>query len=179
MNTYFIPKWDHYSSLTEIIPQIPAPPGIHNGAVVMTGKFIITSSCKYDLSRIKQCATDTNKLCGFGYGWLPNSHKNWSIRIGWRVSSAGRLVLSLYSYVNGKRTIKPIGTHTTFKFDTEYNFEIKNDLIKKEAVVTIGNFSTSIPFNKLPEFGYVLKPYFGGDCTSPQDMYINLTYSLS
>jgi hypothetical protein len=179
MNTYYIPEGDHYSSLIPAIPQIPTPPGFHNGATLMTGKFNITSSCKYDFSNVKPCVNDTNKLCGIGYGIWPNSHHIWSIRIGWRVNSTGKLILNLYAYVDGKRVVVNVGTGRSFNFDTEYEFSIKNDLLNKLAVVTINGLTVSIPFSKSPTAGYVLKPYFGGDCDAPQDMYIKLVYNVS
>jgi len=178
MTRYFIPWGDNWASMITSIPGIPQPAGIHFGATHMSGKFVVESSCKYDFTAIAACVNDTNKLVGFGYGLYPNAHHKWSIRIGWRCVANDKLILSLYAYVNGKRVIVNLGTGRTFKFDTEYDFTITNDTVNKKAIVTIGTYIASIDFNYNPSWGYVLKPYFGGDCTAPHDMYLKVDYNI-
>lgn len=177
MAIYLIPKGDHYSSLIPSIPQIPVPPGLHNGMTRMSGSVKFAKDCFYNFGAIPNCTNDVNKVVGFGYGLWPNAHQVWSIRLGWRVNTNGRLVLLLYAYVNGTRVEKRIGLASSFTLDQWYDFEILNDTFSKVAVVKVGGFEATIPFNKQPTAGYTLKPYFGGDCPAPQDMHIELTYN--
>jgi len=177
MSLYKISKGSHYANILPEIPGIPTPPGFHLGTTFLSGTIEFDESCKYNFSTITECATDINKAIGFGYGWLPNAHHKWSIRIGWRVDPAGRLLLYNYSYVNGKRVAKLIGTKTSYKFNTEYSFAIQNDIILKVASIRIGDYSMGVTnFNKNPEAGYILKPYFGGECTAPHDMNLEIKY---
>lgn len=179
MNTYLIPKGDNYSSLIPAIPQIPTPPGVHFGTTKIFGKIKFNSSCKYNLSNQPICVNDTNKAVGFGYGLWPNAHHTWSIRLGWRVNTSGKLILVNYSYVNGKRIEMIIGDRNSFKFDTVYDFVITHDTVTKKAIVTVGDYTTVITnYTARPSTGYILKPYFGGDCPAPHDMRIELEYTI-
>lgn len=164
---YTICKNNHFSTVI---------PSIHLGITEMYGTFNISSSCKYDLSDKPICSKDTNKLIGFGYGLSLNAHKKWSIRIGWRVVT-NNLLLFLYVYKNGVRTITRLAYPKTFKFDTDYNFQIINDRATNTATVKIGDYFISIPFDKSVSAGAVLKPYFGGDCAAPHDMYMTVNYT--
>jgi hypothetical protein len=163
---YTISKGNHYSCII---------PTIHLGVTEMYGTFNIDSSCKYDIAN-PICSKDTNKLIGFGYGLGLNAHKKWSIRIGWRVVT-GNLLLFLYVYKNGVRTITRLGYPKTYKFNTDYNFQIINDRATNTATVKIGDYSISIPFDKSPCSGALLRPYFGGDCTAPHNMYMTINYA--
>lgn len=165
MSLYTIEKGEHYF--------LPVP-SIHSGKVELFGTIRFDSSCKYDLSGVPNCKNDTNKAIGIGYGLWPNSHHTWSIRLGWRVNN-GKLILVHYSYINKKVTNIVIGRN--FKFDTDYTFSIINDRVNKTATVRVGDLSVTVPFDKAPEYGYILKPYFGGDCSAPHHMEIDLTYT--
>lgn len=177
MNTYYIPKGDHYSSLIKAIPEIPTPPGMHLNKSVMTGVIKFKQDCLYNLRAYPTCVTDTNKAIGFSYGLWVNAHHLWSIRLGWRINSNDKLILVLYAYVNGKRVEKRIGFANSFQLETEYPFEIINNTITKTASIKVADHEAVIPFNKQPTAGYILKPYFGGNCPAPQDMHIELTYN--
>lgn len=177
MATYLIPKGDHFSSLIPTIPGIATSPGLHTGKTILSGTVKFKKSCFYDLSSQPLCVNDTNKVIGFGYGLWFNSHQLWSIRLGWRINTNGKLILLLYAYVNGKRIEKRIGFANSFQLETEYPFEIINDRFIKSAIVKVADMEAIIPFDKQPSAGYILKPYFGGDCPAPQDMHIELTYN--
>tara|TARA_R110000868_G_scaffold106128_4_gene291198 strand:+ start:6727 stop:7233 length:507 start_codon:yes stop_codon:yes gene_type:complete len=151
-------------------------PSIHTGISEMYGTFNIDSSCKYDLAHKPICSKDTNKLIGFSYGLTLSSHKKWAIRIGWRIVS-NNLLLFLYVYKNGVRTITRLGYPKTFKFDTEYNFQIINDRETNTATVKVGDHFISIPFDKPITWGVILKPYFGKDCPAPHNMHIDINYT--
>lgn len=177
MSIYKIPQGDHYANILPEIPAIPVPPGFHLGTTFLSGTIRFDETCKYNFSAIDECKTDINKAIGFGYGWYPNAHHKWSIRLGWRVDLSGRLLLYNYSYVNGKRITSLIGIKTSYKFNTEYTFAIQNDTFGDKAIVRVGEFSATIDnFNKNPEWGYILKPYFGGECSAPHDMIIEIKY---
>ena len=177
--TYTIKKGSHDSTN-------PLMYGFHSGIDKLKGTIKFHSNCKYDLTNEPICVNDTNKAIGFGYGVLPYSHQKWSIRLGWRCNSSGKLILVNYSYVNGQRVEQRIGLANTFQWDTEYEFEIINDQINKLATVRVGTEVISIPFfynerdkdgnyiptAKKPVSGYYLHPYFGGDCSAPHDMNI-------
>ena len=168
MSLYTISEGDHYASI------MPSP---HMGITRLTGTVKFKDSCKYDFSNVFPCKNDTNKLVGIGYGLWPNSHHVWSIRIGWRVNSVGDLIILFYTYVNGKVINIKIGTSKSFKFETEYSFEIINDRLNRKAIIKFADFEMSCPFDKIPNAGYILKPYFGGQCEAPHDMNIELTYN--
>jgi hypothetical protein len=164
---YQISKNCHYASWW---------PTIHIGITEIYGTFTIDSSCKYDLSDNIICSRDTNKIIGFSYGLGIEDFKKWSIRIGWRVTN-GNLLLFLYVYNNGVRTITRLGYPKTFKFDVEYPYQIINDRDTNKAIIIIGNHSLFVPFDKIPAWGYVLKPYFGGECPAPENMFIDLEFT--
>lgn len=163
---YTIFKHDHYSRLI---------PSIHTGICEMYGTFTIDSSCKYNTPDNPVCSKDTNKLIGFSYGLKLDSHKQWSIRIGWRVVN-NNLLLFLYIYKNGIRTITRLGYPKTFKFDTEYSFQIFNDRATNTASIKIGDHFICVPFDKAPQWGTILKPYFGGECKAPHNMHFDIEY---
>lgn len=166
MSLYQINEGDHYASI------MPSP---HMGITKLTGTVKVKKNCKYDFSNVAPCKNDANKLIGIGYGLWPDSHHNWSIRIGWRVNEKGKLIILFYTYVNGKIVNIKIGT--SFLFETEYPFEIINDRVNKLAIIKFGEFELSCPFDKEPIAGYILKPYFGGQCEAPHDMNIELNYN--
>lgn len=178
---YTIKKGSHDSTLL---------PSFHNGISSLKGTIKFHSNCIYDLTSQPICVNDTNKAVGFGYGILPNSHHKWSIRLGWRCNLSKKLILVLYAYVNGVRVEKRIGLSNTFKWDTEYEFEIINDFNNRLATIRVGTEIASIPFyynerdsqgnyiptGKKPTMGYYLFPWFGGDCTATQDMNIEIKF---
>lgn len=176
MVKYIIPKGDHYSNLIASVPSIPEIPGLHAGIKVMEGKIKFDASCKYG-PMAKPCTNDVNKAVGFGYGLWPNAHQKWSMRLGWRTNIGGKLILVLYAYVNGQRVNINIGARDTFTFNEEYSYKIENDTFNKLGIIQVEDVLTAVDFNKTPEPGWILKPYFGGDCTAPQDMLIELSYN--
>jgi len=157
---YTICKNDHYSSLM---------PKIHFGIKSINGKIKFNKDCDYTLTD-PTCINDINKAYGFSYG----NHNKWSIRLGWLVENH-KIKLFNYIYANSIRKSKRIGTSTTyFEFDTWYNFEITYNDMDKLATIKINNYITSLPFNIPATIGYYLKPYFGGNCSAPQDMTIEI-----
>ena len=168
MSLYQINEGDHYASI------MPSP---HMGITKLTGTVKFKENCKYDFSNVAPCKNDANKLVGIGYGLWPNSHQIWSIRIGWRFNDTGQLIILLYAYVDGQRVNLKIGTSKSFKVETIYPFEIINDRLNRKAVIKFAEFELSCPFDKEPIAGYILKPYFGGQCEAPHDMNIELNYN--
>lgn len=166
MSLYKISEGDHYASI------MPSP---HSGITRLSGTIKFKSNCLYDFSNVFPCKNDANKAIGIGYGLWPNSHHVWSIRLGWRVNNS-KLILLFYTYVNGKIVNIRIGEGKTFTFETDINYEIINDRVNKLAIIRANGIEVSCPFDKAPNAGYILKPYFGGQCEAPHDMNIEITY---
>ena len=110
---------------------------------------------------------DINKLIGVGY--LPTHHKH-SARFGWRYNKVkDKIELHAYCYVNGLRI-------TQFMCDVNIGSRIKISIRidTNKYVFDAGSFETSIVHNNNHQFQYLLKPYFGGNKTAPQNMTIEI-----
>ncbi len=178
MSLYRISKNSHYSNLIPQVPYVPTPPGVHNGATNLFGEIKFKSNCKYIFPNDSVCKTDINKAIGIGYGLMPNAHHNWSTRLGWRVKNNKYLILFNYCYVNSQRISEKLGDDLSFKFDVFYPFSIVVDTVQKRVIMTIGEYESIIEgFTKVPTMGYILKPYFGGNCVAPHDMDIEINYA--
>ena len=111
--------------------------------------------------------TDINKLFGISFGY----HHTNSARIGWRyVPKFDKIELTTYCYVDGERIKeKSLGF---IEFGKTYLVQILSttDLVRfvldgsvraEEKVSSVG-------------ISYPLSLYFGGNCTAPHNMYIDL-----
>lgn len=133
----------------------------------------------------KECAyklTDNfdqvNKLFGFSQGF---HHWN-SARIGWRCTDGENIELLAYSYINGKRIIKPM---IKCKTETWVFCNIQNKPTKYVfKALTPNNQSITVSIDKdrklsiysfFKLFIYRLFPYFGGKISAPHDMSLCLT----
>jgi hypothetical protein len=116
-------------------------------------------------------------LFGLSYGY---HHRN-SARFGWRSTLDGKIEILAYVYRNGKRVneweediyIETIEPNKDYIFelsviDGNYTFLIKSGDSKKLLGVSI------VEAGRLFPLGYYLNPYFGGDETAPQKMYLTL-----
>lgn len=165
MSTYTICKGCNYSTII---------PSFHSGIKSLKFKIKFDSSCNYELSDIT-CIKDINKAYGFSYG---NHHTN-SIRLGWRVGKNAYEInkLELFGYVYNNKAVKSKkvgGSKIFFEFDTWYDVELTHDQVSNLAVIKVNTYSVSIPYTAIPDIGYYLKPYFGGNCKSPQTMKIEI-----
>jgi hypothetical protein len=154
--TYTIKEGAHYCSGASV-------GGLHTGMRYMGRNVRFHVDCLYALDN-PNCTDDLNKLFGFSYGY----HHSNSVRIGWRCKD-GQIALFAYCYRNGRVTtkflkyVKPLNHYacTIYVGDGYVRFNI-ND---KEVYVTL---------QYAPCAGYLLYPYFGGDCPASQDMNIDL-----
>jgi hypothetical protein len=129
-----------------------------------------TNSCAYSLPPEDQ--EDTNKLFGFSNGM----HHNNSARFGWYYLN-NKIQLLAYFYNNKQRN----STHITslelnkpyqlclIAHKDYYEFVVESDY----AVVAL----IEVPKTTKNKLGYKLWPYFGGNNTSPQDIYIHMTHT--
>lgn len=159
MRTSTIKKDRHYSNFS--LPKL----------FFSTKKIVRTiecESCRYDLQSEDQL--DTNKL--FSIGYLP-SHQFNSVRFGWRYDlSSAKMEIIAYWYKEKTRYIEPmllvdIGARYTYSITIE----------KDKHLLTVTDSTSRLLATKEIQlskrlFGYYLKPFFGGNRTSPQQMTI-------
>lgn len=132
------------------------------------GKRNWTWKCKFDSSSqyTPDAEGDTNKLIGVGF--LPGHHKC-SVRIGWRWVG-GKVELSSYTYVDGKRLIQ----HISYVMPGQ-EFTAEIGLYGKQFLVCIDGICVGTIAGRTPWFSYGLWPYFGGQATAPHEMKISIT----
>lgn len=166
---FTIKKGNHYST----------PPHIrfHFGITKLKFKFRFSKDCLYPINNTDDL--DINKLYGFSHAW---HHKN-SLRLGWIPSptQTGRIELYKYCYNYGKRIpdYLPIAV-----VDAESWYEASISIDEVFGLVTFiisdpeRNLTLAISSSmyRCPQFkwGYMLKPYFGGDHVAPHDMSISI-----
>lgn len=136
----------------------------------------MTFYCEFDDSALYNDTSedrfDVNKLFGFSLGL---HHVN-SYRFGWNVLD-GKIHIYAYSYINSKRVIDEI---CVIENNKKYKFiiNIKNG----KAIFTIvdDNYNLKQVIQLAPSkkiFGYHLWPYFGGNKTAPNDIFIKFNKS--
>lgn len=138
----------------------------------LAAKVLFTRSCVYDIGIEDQA--DINKL--FGIGYFPSHHKN-SVRFGWRyVIELDAMEIMAYWYSKGERKWQ----HICFiSLEKEYLYilnilEVGHTLDVYDNTKKIGNFVVSDVGGR--DFGYLLRPYFGGNQTAPHDMEIKIEW---
>jgi hypothetical protein len=123
------------------------------------------SSCIYK-TLLSENQWDINKL----YGFADNNalHHQFSARFGWRWSE-GALRLFAYTYNNGERTSKELGT-------IPIGEEVKCAIAVngEQYVFSVDDRSATMPrqSSTTTAKGYQLYPYFGGDETAPHEVRI-------
>lgn len=144
--------------------------------------------CKFDENcwypKQNKDSYDLNKLTGFSFGF--NHLKN-SVRIAWVPSfeEQGSIHLYLYFYENGRRWFKYI---TTVKVEEEFVVNINHSKmlhsdqegvwdVRYMAFVVINTNNQNVVMKevwepKIKKFGFLLKPYFGGNNRAPRKMKI-------
>ena len=166
MKVYSIHKGNHRSGLY-FKP--------HYNLRELTYDVMFTDSCIYQLDKVNQF--DINKLFGLSYGY----HHTNSVRFGWRsVGYAGNKIdIVAYCYVNGQR-VKDIGRHTFLTMiQTNKLYTLKIETLPTKYTLSVSDKDgliahKSISHSTLPNWGYHLFPYFGGDCVAPHDINIIL-----
>jgi hypothetical protein len=126
-------------------------------------------NCQYDIGMPDQL--DVNKLIGFS---LSSNHHDNSVRFGWR-SHGDNIVIYSYSYTQGSRIVKEIGS---VKLGEEFVVYLRQE--GKDFVYGFHTqnakpreFRLKMPDNVRPT--YMLWPYFGGNQTAPHRMKISLS----
>lgn len=138
----------------------------------LAAKVVFTNSCAYNIG-IKDQA-DINKL--FGIGYFPSHHKN-SVRFGWRyVIELDAIEMFAYWYSNKERK----SHHLCFvSLEKEHLYilnimEIGHTLTIYDNTKTIGSFVIGDVLGR--SFGYLLRPYFGGNQKAPHDIEIKIDW---
>lgn len=139
-----------------------------------------TESCKYNLKTEDQY--DWNKLIGVSLGLIgPRGHRNpvhWnSVRFGWRYNvQSDAFEISAYCYRNGIRLDTPV--IATFFSNQSFSAEVISDDIAKRVHLRVNGkvlYSYEVPDGAkvgMSSWGWLLKPYFGGNRKSPHKMVI-------
>ena len=160
-----------------------------------------SQSCWYDPSEGWNVEKDWNKVVGWSLGflpkllpgkpwykpssWVPAHHWN-SIRL---VSRAGgtlsdpTMELALYTYHKGVRTILPLHTSYQLGEDLEVTMTIQDSgaslasaCYRDGGTSRSGRLCTEKMFPRTDgTFGYLLKPFFGGNHPAVHDMVIEVT----
>lgn len=114
---------------------------------------------------------DENKLFGVSF-FIP--HKN-SARISWRWDDAiSAFVLSAYTYIDGKREIKPIcQCHANRWYKCSISIS-KHATWIFSVIDDAGNTTGHYCSGKRTFFALLLGLYFGGNKTAPHDMWISI-----
>lgn len=132
--------------------------------------IVFTESCRYNLNNGDQA--DINKLVGIGY--FPSHHTN-SVRFGWRyVTDLDAMEIMAYWYSNKERK----WDHVCFvSLEKEYQYILNitekfHMLSVYDGTNLVGDFE--IEDVKPKSFGYLLRPYFGGNQKAPHDMTVKI-----
>ena len=167
VKTYHIKKGKHFAG------------GLHFGftfkkSVKFRASF--AESCLYDLKTVDNY--DINKLFGFSTTWF---HHKQSARVGWRCLDGEHIQLLTYSYNDSKRAIEEADllgevvpnqwfTCEIIDLEDSYEYRFSYEFDTEKRFITGRDKKQSDWFL----FHYLLFPYFGGNCTAPQDMKIYL-----
>ena len=137
----------------------------HTGKTEQTYKVKFSRSC-LALHGIQKCDGDWNKLFGWSYGL----HQTNSLRLAWK-SLNGKIRIGWYVYEGGKAKYDGFAS---VDVETETVMSISHDKKLKMVVFVCGDKSVTINYSKSPSWGYNLNPYYGGDCSAPVNMQIEL-----
>jgi hypothetical protein len=131
------------------------------GSTELVHKVTFTESCRYDIGAEQ---ADVNKL--FGIGYLPHHHRN-SVRFGWRYQHAGGMVEVLaYWYHEGSRMFIPMGL---VSIGTPHVYVMRRHENMHQLYLDKTLLEIPVP---APRYGFLLRPYFGGNMTAPHDIEI-------
>lgn len=172
-------------------------PKFVNSQNPLIANVIFTESCKYDIGNEDQ--NDINKLFGFGFftfkiltrkkvnifgkkynvPWFRPMHHYNSIRFGWRYDlNLNKIEILYYYYQNGERKY---GHILFIDIDSQHSYEIlnnndKNYILKVKNNNSNNNYSFVNINIKPKKYGYLLKPYFGGNQKAPHDIKIEIDF---
>lgn len=144
----------------------------HYNQTSVTRKVLFGNNCWFPQRNIDDL--DTNKVFGLSYG---NHSKN-SVRFGWIPDFSKRGYIKIFSYIhNNSGTFIEYLTTVEVEEANIFSMQISDDSV----LMSISNEKSGldsthkIAFKKPTTlFGYHLFPYFGGNNTAPQGMFIEL-----
>lgn len=151
---------------------LPPYPIFHCKIKEMKYKIKFDKNCWYPREDVEY--TGINKLCGLGFGL---NHHNNSIRIGWQPDFENENSILLYAYwydsdKDGTYQKSLIGDILTNK---EFSAGIK--IFKDHYEVYVNNTNLLITNQyRDKNWGFYLRPYFGGKSKSPNNMKIRIKY---
>ena len=170
MKSYKIKKNSHYSGF-HFRPFLCAS--------TLSFNFTFNDSCKYDLHNIDQY--DIHKLTGLSFGY----HHNNSIRLGWRYNTQTSQI-DLYPYIYYLSN-KPKGYLVPVIASVNINEKVFGKIIRSKnsyrimlynKTEIIADYSFEIDSDIIPDVGYILFPYFGGNMKAPHDITIQLDFDI-
>ena len=123
-----------------------------------------TPSCRY---KIGGDQSDINKL--FGIGYFPYHRLN-SVRFGWRYTSNDHIDIFAYWYKDGERSWKMMGQ---VPIGREHIFVLTPGLTNHTLQVYGRGMACTVPVYR-QGWGYLLRPYFGGNQKAPHDIEIKI-----
>lgn len=156
---YTINKGSHYSGNLSV-------GGIHNGITTMEYSVMFDAACLI-MPAQTDCVGDWNKLFGFSYGM----HQSNSIRMVWKAIPKGLIRIGWYNYSNGIVSSKGF---TNVRAGEYYRMKIEYRPADKVIYFSVEQTLVMAAYAIPPSMGYTLKPYFGGNCTAPATMKIEL-----
>lgn len=123
-------------------------------------------SCRYRFDDADRY--DINKLVGVG--WLPHLHAE-SARFGWVYNpDTDKVEIYSYCYIN---SIRYSNMMASVKIGEESSLSI--DINENNYVFMVNDISFSIKHKNSGRFQYLLKPYFGGNKVSPNNITITIS----
>lgn len=163
MKDVIIKKGRHFSNMSMF-------PILISGKNRIAYNVIFTPSCAYDIGLADQA--DINKL--FGIGYFPSHHKN-SVRFGWRYDPRMEAIeLLAYYYADGKREWRHV-CYATINEELTCIIDIMEEghfLVVYNNHMKLGEVILDKPIGR--DFGYRLKPFFGGNQKAPHDIWIRM-----
>ena len=151
--------------------------GFHTGITYMERTVKFDASALYMITdppgQIDKCHNDINKLFGFSYGL----HQTNSFRFGWNCTDNKQINIYAYWYIDGVRGSKKLDVYVpgeSFKAYIRYNRGTGRITFGIEDETGFITTFDELDYTAAPCMGYYLLPYFGGNCTAPHDMLIEI-----
>lgn len=139
-------------------------PEIIGQSMILRYAVEFTPSCRY---KIGGDQSDINKL--FGIGYFPYHRLN-SVRFGWRYTSNDHVDIFAYWYKDGERSWKMMGQ---VPIGREHIFVLTPGLTFHTLQVYGRGMAANVPVYR-QGWGYLLRPYFGGNQKAPHDIEIKM-----
>lgn len=164
---YLIKKNQHYALPLQLLRKASQVSIVSERKMSAIVSF--DESCRYGIGKDQ---SDINKLFGFSLGM----HHTNSIRVGWRWF-CDELQLCTYIYEKGVRLQEKV--LCTCDFHKEYKIDVKLWIVDNEYFACFFVDGSPVVSQKIATkvkkyVSYPLSLYFGGNCTAPHDMRIEM-----